>query len=124
MAFDNTSITATVKGRDIHLAISASNAQASDEAAYRVGVQKFRIYRSCWYKGAGTAATIAPTIGVATAASGPDLVVVHPAATTHDDDLQGYPVYSPNGTIYLKCGTNAGNDNVITGEITIRKGWQ
>lgn len=81
------------------------------------------VRRQLSQKGAGTAATIDPIVGIATNPSGNDVIVENDVPTTQVD-VQGFASYlSATGTLFHRSRPNAGNDNVVTTVYHITTGW-
>ena len=92
-------------------------------------LSKFRLYRVAVRLSGGSGATVDPELRRAAGASaGRDLIAkpADPTALTADvdSDEAGMRCYLPARKLWLFPGVDAGDDNVIEGEILIRAGWE
>lgn len=104
--------------------ITESECASTSEAEIPLGFSKGRVWRQASALSAGTAATVNPVLGNATAPAGNSIVVANVDA---DDPvgniISGGMPFDCNGTLFHRSQPNAGADNDVETIYFITKGW-
>lgn len=119
------SVTVTRRGGEIRVTISETEAASTSEATIDLGVQKFRVHRQICTLSSGSATTVDPILGNATAPSGANVILENDtAAATADNAITGGVTgYSSNGTLYHRSQVDSATDNTVVSIYHITVGW-
>ena len=119
------SVTVTRRGGEIRVTISETEAASTSEASIDLGVQKFRVHRQICTLSSGSATTVDPILGNATAPSGANVILENDtAAATADNAITGGVTgYSSNGTLYHRSQVDSATDNTVVSIYHITVGW-
>jgi hypothetical protein len=119
------SVTVDRKGGEIRVTISETEAASTSEASIDLGVEKFRIHRQICTLSSGSATTVDPILGNATAPSGANIILENDtAAATADNAITGGVTgYSSNGTLYHRSQVDSSTDNTVVSIYHITVGW-
>jgi hypothetical protein len=118
-------VTVTRRGGEIRVTISETEAASTSEATIDLGVQKFRVHRQICTLSSGSATTVDPILGNATAPSGANIILENDtAAATADNAITGGVTgYSSNGTLYHRSQVDSATDNTVVSVYHITVGW-
>ena len=118
-------VTVTRRGGEIRVTISETEAASTSEATIDLGVQKFRVHRQICTLSSGSATTVDPILGNATAPSGANIILENDtAAATADNAITGGVTgYSSNGTLYHRSQVDSASDSTVVSEYHITVGW-
>ena len=119
------SVTVTRRGGEIRVTISETEAASTSEATIDLGVQKFRVHRQICTLSSGSATTVDPILGNATAPSGANVILENDtAAATADNAITGGVTgYSSNGTLYHRSQVDSASDSTVVSEYHFTVGW-
>lgn len=119
------SVTVTRRGGEIRVTISETEAASTSEATIDLGVQKFRIHRQICTLSSGSATTVDPILGNATAPSGANVILENDtAAATCDNSVTGGVTgYSSNGTLYHRSQVDSASDSTVVSIYHVTVGW-
>ena len=118
-------VTVTRRGGEIRVTISETEAAATSEASIDLGVQSFRVHRQICQLTAGSASTVDPILGNATAPSGANVVIENDtAAATCDNAITGGVTgYSSTGTLYHRSNVDSAADSTVVSIYHVTVGW-
>ena len=119
------SVTVTRRGGEIRVTISETEAASTSEATIDLGVQKFRVHRQICSLSSGSATTVDPILGNATAPSGANVILENDtAAATCDNSVTGGVTgYSSNGTLYHRSQVDSASDSTVVSIYHVTVGW-